>query len=84
MAAHLNRSPRTFRKYVDEYRIPHIRLGRDLLFDPREVADYLKSQSAAAAAAESSTPQIPLASRPARKRHGQKPADTALARRLGL
>ena len=45
MAARLNRSTKTFRKYVDEYDIPHVRLGRDLLFDRAEVEAYLKAET---------------------------------------
>jgi excisionase family DNA binding protein len=41
MANHLNRCEKTFRKYVVEYKIPHIRLGRDMLFDAEEVEIYL-------------------------------------------
>ena len=43
MAALLNRCERTFRKYVIEYKIPHIRLGRDMLFDAAEVESHLKN-----------------------------------------
>lgn len=41
MAGHLNRCEKTFRKYVWEYKIPHIRLGRDMLFNAQEVEAYL-------------------------------------------
>ncbi|HRH43840.1 MAG TPA: helix-turn-helix domain-containing protein [Pyrinomonadaceae bacterium] len=41
MARLLNRCEKTFRKYVIQYQIPHIRLGRDMLFDPSEVENYL-------------------------------------------
>jgi excisionase family DNA binding protein len=41
MADHLNRCEKTFRKYVLEYKIPHIRLGRDMLFDTEEVESFL-------------------------------------------
>ncbi len=41
MANHLNRCEKTFRKYVLEYKIPHIRLGRDMLFSVDEVESYL-------------------------------------------
>lgn len=47
MAHRLNRCERTFRKYVDEYGIPHIRLGRDLLFNHLEVESFLKNKTAA-------------------------------------
>ena len=43
MADECNRSAKTFRKYVDKLSIPHVRLGRDLLFDKDEVLAYLKS-----------------------------------------
>ena len=43
MSALLNRCERTFRKYVRQYKIPHIRLGRDMLFNPPEVENYLKN-----------------------------------------
>lgn len=43
MAQKLNRCPKTFRKYVVEYQIPHIRLGRDMLFDAAEVENYLSN-----------------------------------------
>lgn len=43
MARLLNRCEKTFRKYVVEYKIPHIRLGRDLLFNVAEVENYLKN-----------------------------------------
>ncbi len=41
MAQRLNRCPKTFRKYVIEYKIPHICLGRDMLFNAHEVENYL-------------------------------------------
>jgi excisionase family DNA binding protein len=41
MANHLNRCEKTFRKYVVEYKIPHIRLGRDMLFNVEEVENFL-------------------------------------------
>jgi len=41
MAQRLNRCEKTFRKYVIEYKIPHIRLGRDMLFNADEVESYL-------------------------------------------
>ena len=43
MAQKLNRCPKTFRKYVVEYQIPHILLGRDMLFDAAEVENYLSN-----------------------------------------
>lgn len=43
MATRLNRCTKTFIKYVDAYDIPHIRLGRDLLFDPVKVETYLEN-----------------------------------------
>lgn len=43
MASRLNRCTKTFTKYVDQYDIPHIRLGRDLLFDPVKVETYLEN-----------------------------------------
>ncbi len=41
MAQRLNRCPKTFRKYVIEYQIPHICLGRDMLFNATEVENFL-------------------------------------------
>ncbi len=41
MAQRLNRCPKTFRKYVIEYQIPHICLGRDMLFNAIEVENFL-------------------------------------------
>lgn len=43
MARHLNRCEKTFRKYVLEYKIPHIRLGRDMLFDAEKVENFLQN-----------------------------------------
>ena len=43
MAQRLNRCPKTFRKYVIEYQIPHICLGRDMLFNAVEVEKYLSN-----------------------------------------
>ena len=43
MAQRLNRCPKTFRKYVTEYQIPHICLGRDMLFNAVEVENYLSN-----------------------------------------
>ncbi len=43
MAQRLNRCPKTFRKYVIEYQIPHICLGRDMLFNALEVEKYLSN-----------------------------------------
>lgn len=41
MACLLSRSPKQFRVDVFTYRIPHIQLGRNKLFDPEEVERYL-------------------------------------------
>ncbi len=46
MAIRLNRSAKTFRKYVILYKIPHIKLGRDMLFDPSKVERFLESFAA--------------------------------------
>ncbi len=43
MAKRLNRCPKTFRKYLIEYKIPHICLGRDMLFNAVEVENYLSN-----------------------------------------
>jgi hypothetical protein len=45
MAKILSRCPKTFARYVELYDIPHIRLGRDLLFDPAKVEAHLEAQS---------------------------------------
>ena len=45
MAAHFNSCTKTFRKYVIAYEIPHILLGRTMLFDLKEVEDYLKARN---------------------------------------
>lgn len=41
MARLLSRSSKQFRVDVFTYRIPHIQLGRNKLFDPEEVERYL-------------------------------------------
>lgn len=41
-ARRINRCERTFKKYVIDYQIPHILLGRDMLFDWNEVKDHLR------------------------------------------
>jgi hypothetical protein len=43
IAERYNRCTKTFLKYVDELGIPHIKLGRDRLFDPVEVDAYLRT-----------------------------------------
>ena len=45
IAARYGVSPRTFRRYVISLGIPHIKLGRKLLFDPERVDRYLEQQS---------------------------------------
>lgn len=45
MAQRLNRCQKTFAKYVRSYKIPHIKLGRDMLFDEAEVIAFLKDLS---------------------------------------
>lgn len=50
MAAQLNRCGKTFAKYVRKYDIPHIRLGRDMLFDPERVIAFLEERQARSAA----------------------------------
>lgn len=42
MAKRVNRSTKTFRKYVLEYDVPHIRMGRDLLFDEGKTLAHLE------------------------------------------
>lgn len=41
MARMLSRCVKQFRKDVKKYNIPHIELGRDKLFDPERVIQYL-------------------------------------------
>jgi len=43
MSERYRRSEKTFRKYVKEYKIPHTRFGKALLFDPNRVALYLEA-----------------------------------------
>lgn len=45
MARLLSRSPKQFRRDVANYEIPHLKLGRDKLFDPEEVEQLLLSKS---------------------------------------
>jgi len=45
MAARLNRSPKTLKKYIKLYAVPHIRLGNALLFDPEKVEAYLENHA---------------------------------------
>ena len=42
MAAELRFTPKTLRKYITLYKIPHAGLGRDLRFDRAEVWEHLK------------------------------------------
>lgn len=44
MARRLNRSAKTFKKYITQYKIPHYQLGSSLLFDPREVLSHLSAE----------------------------------------
>ena len=44
MAELLSRGAEQFKKEVIKYSIPHIRLGRDRLFDSEEVIEFLTSQ----------------------------------------
>ena len=48
MAQLLSRSVKQFRADVEKYHTPHIKLGRDKLFDPEKVIQFLldKSQTA--------------------------------------
>lgn len=48
----MNRCEKTFRKYVIKYKIPHIRLGRDMLFDVAEVENHLRKLTMAEQIAE--------------------------------
>lgn len=50
MARLLSRSSKQFRADVSTYRIPHIQLGRNKLFDPEEVERYLIQNSQTSAA----------------------------------
>jgi excisionase family DNA binding protein len=50
MAHRLNFHPKTFRKYVIENQIPHIKLGRDMRFDATKVERYLETLATTAAA----------------------------------
>ncbi|MFN6965257.1 MAG: hypothetical protein ACK4S4_16035 [Pyrinomonadaceae bacterium] len=43
IAAEYHRHPKTFRKYVLKLDIPHVKLGRDMLFDRDQVRDFLES-----------------------------------------
>lgn len=44
MARLLSRSAKQFRADVKKYNIPHLRLGRDKLFDPEEVERFLTGE----------------------------------------
>jgi hypothetical protein len=75
------RSPKTFRKYVRELKIPHIQLGREMLFDPAEVERHLVSLS------ESGDRAAPdLKAKPAAKRttRGPRPEAKRYAEMLGI
>jgi hypothetical protein len=45
MAEMYSRCTKTFRKYVIDLGIPHVTLGRDMLFDPVEVDTFLRRQT---------------------------------------
>jgi excisionase family DNA binding protein len=40
---YLNLSPHTLRSWVQRHRIPHLRLGRRILFDPRELDAFVET-----------------------------------------
>jgi hypothetical protein len=42
IAKEYRKTPKTFRNYVRELKIPHIRLGREMLFDPAQVEKHLE------------------------------------------
>ncbi len=45
IASEYNRCTKTFRKYVIDLGIPHIKLGRDMLFDRDQVRDFLEKRT---------------------------------------
>lgn len=47
LAAHLCTSVRHVRRLVDEKRIPYIKVGHFVRFDPREIDDWIDSQRVA-------------------------------------
>jgi excisionase family DNA binding protein len=59
MAEILNRCPKTFRKYVEKYNIPHIRLGRDMLFNALEVVTFLRDMTVRCQETEAEVNPIP-------------------------
>ena len=52
MAAELRFTPKTLRKYIALYKIPHAGLGRDLRFRSEEVWEHLKLIQASTAAVD--------------------------------
>jgi len=47
MAARMHRSTKTFAKYVHKLSIPHIKLGKEFLFDAEEVEKFLAAHTEA-------------------------------------
>lgn len=45
IASKYDRTPKTFRKYVLELGIPHVRLGRSMIFDPGKVERFLEGKT---------------------------------------
>lgn len=73
------RKPKQFRKYVHEFMIPHIRLGRDMMFDPQQVEKFLEELTLSRM-----TPDPDLKPNTPKPRRKPKPADGRYADMLGL
>lgn len=59
MAAELGKCSKTFAKYVRKYRIPHLKLGRTMLFDQVEVIAFLKARVAIGSNTPETVPSSP-------------------------
>lgn len=79
LAAELKFCPKTTRKYVKQYKIPHAGFGRNMRFDLAEVWAHLKDL-----AIETSTDRVDLKAKKVSRRSAAPPATSRYSELLGL
>lgn len=72
VAERLGLSPKTLYQYVELREIPHVRVGRRVLFDERELTAWLETKTV-----RPRPPRPPLADLVTRPRRPRRPAEDA-------
>ena len=77
VAGLLQVSPRHIYKLVEEHKIPHVRIGAAVRFDPKDISEWVSKMAAANAPDDSATVQLPRTRRSAPASRNVSPTSRA-------